>query len=95
MRKITNEAARALLNSRSFKRDNTEVIPSGLPRERKLTVMKLHGNVIATRIDRRITVTLGGHSNSLIRERLNGLLTVAAGGMQWNHRCEFVQENGE
>lgn len=58
MRKISYEAALAFCHNAHYKNDNTEVVVS----ERDcMTVMRLHGHIIATRVGVRVRVTLAGY----------------------------------
>ena len=92
MRKISHNAAMAFVHCYNYRKDNTEVVVS----ERDcMTVMRLHGHIIATRIGVRVRVTLAGYGTPTTRERVNGLLTVLADEFNWPHRCGFMQEKGK
>lgn len=92
MRKISHNAAMAFVRNNNYKCDNTEVVVS----ERDcMTVMRLHGHIIATRVGVRVRVTLAGYGTPTTRERVNGLLTVLADEFNWPHRCGFMQEKGK
>lgn len=69
MRKITEEAARAFANAQDWKLANTQVFSNG-----GAAFMELHGNKIAERGRRFMTLTLAGWPTRTTRERLNGLL---------------------
>ena len=89
MRKITRLAARAFIEGREFRRDNTEVVvaQTGYGDVKRLL---LHGNIIAIqdlfsntrnpskslmRTKGNLQITLAGWPTVTTRERLNGLLT--------------------
>lgn len=92
MRKISYEAALAFCHNAHYKNDNTEVVVS----ERDcMTVMRLRGHIIATRVGVRVRVTLAGYGTPTTRERVNGLLTVLADEFNWPHSCGFTQCKGE
>lgn len=92
MRKISHNAAMAFVRNNNYKCDNTEVVVS----ERDcMTVMRLHGHIIATRVGVRVRVTLAGYGTPTTRERVNGLLTVLADEFNWPHSCGFTQAKGE
>lgn len=92
MRKISYEAALAFCHNAHYKNDNTEVVVS----ERDgMTVMRLHGHIIAMRVGVRVRVTLAGYGTPTTRERVNGLLTTLADEFGWPHSCGFTQCKGE
>lgn len=69
MRKITQQAVNAFNENRNFKSGNTEVkvqYPAA-------TYLYLHGNLIAKKVDRAISVSIAGWNTPTTRERLNGL----------------------
>jgi len=89
MRKISKLAARAFIEGREFRRDNTEVVVArtGYGDVKRLL---LHGNIIATqdlfsntrdpskslmRTKGNLQITLAGWGTPTTRERLNTLLT--------------------
>jgi len=89
MRKISKLAARAFIEGRNFRRDNTEVnVHATILGKRK--EMRLHGNVIARQTgDQPLKITLAGWGTSTTRERLNTLLTETGkreGVWQRNHK---------
>lgn len=92
MRKITYNAALAFVHHSHYKCDNTEV--EHMERD-NMSVMRLHGNIIATLAGVRIRATLAGYGTPTTRERVNGLLTVLADEFNWPHRCGFRQEKGK
>lgn len=92
MRKITYNAALAFVHHSHYKCDNTEV--EHMERD-NMSVMRLHGNIIATLAGVRIRVTLAGYGTPTTRERVNGLLTVLAQEFNWPHSCGFTQCKGE
>ncbi|QDP60583.1 MAG: hypothetical protein Unbinned767contig1000_8 [Prokaryotic dsDNA virus sp.] len=65
MRKITEDAARALRTGKRFKRANTEV-DNGM--------MFLHGNLIAELDGHHLRLRMCGWGTPTTRERLNGIL---------------------
>ena len=73
MRAITQDAARAFIDGRPFKRDNTQV----RVRDGNVSLL-LHGNTIAVRHQGRplgeTVLSLCGWNTPTTRERLNGLL---------------------
>ncbi len=71
MRKITEDAVRAFLNGESFKRDNTTVEVMSKPNE---TVLKLHGHIIASRLNGTVRLNHCGWETNTTKERLNGVL---------------------
>ena len=88
MRKISKLAARAFIEGRSFRMDNTEVVVHAtiLGKRKEL---RLHGNVIARQTsDQPLKITLAGWPTPTTRERLNTLLTETGkreGVWQHNH----------
>ena len=74
MRKISKLAARAFIEGRNFRRDNTEVnVCKVIHCERK--ELRLHGNVIARQTgDQPLKITLAGWGTPTTRERLHTLL---------------------
>ena len=73
MRKITQEAAQALLNGETYRNNNTHVEGG---------VMLLHGNAIA-RYDRHtLIVSNAGWHTTTTKERLNGLLQTFGSGVR-------------
>lgn len=71
MRKITEDAIRAFIYGREFKRGNTEVRLYG-----KQRVLMLHGNPIATLDAGGLYIFTAGWATSTTKERLNGLPNV-------------------
>jgi hypothetical protein len=65
MRKITQEAARALLNGETYRNNNTHVDGG---------VMLLHGNAIARFNEGTLIVSNAGWHTTTTKERINGLL---------------------
>mgnify|MGYP003652679481 FL=1 len=103
MRKITKLAARAFIEGREFRRDNTSVViaQTGYGGVKRLL---LHGNIIAIqdlfsntrdpskslmRTKGNLQITLAGWPTTTTRERLNGLLT-ELGKREgiWQHKHE-------
>ena len=86
MRQITEQAARAFLAGRPFRKDNTEAVSCGAVRAK----LYLHGNLIAERRSNgEVHVTLAGWGTPTTRERLNGLEQLLNGTRsfhQKNHR---------
>ena len=80
MRKITNEAVRAFIEGRNFKKGNMRVDATN-----EFTLLKLHGNTIAT-IDAMgvLSVSNAGWSSNTTKERLNGLPGVSVHQKNWN-----------
>jgi len=68
MRKISEEAADALIFGYKYKKSNTEVVVIG-----NSTYLKLHGNTIARKIGGELTITMAGWFTNLTKERLNAL----------------------
>jgi len=87
MRKITKDAVEAFNNNFNFKRDNTQVVANA-----GLTVLVLHGNVIATKSPDTggVCVSNGGWFSNTTKERLNGL-----DGVSINQRKGEWYLNGE
>lgn len=74
MKKITNDACRAFMAAKPFKRSNTEVIVLD-----NVTIMKLFDNSIAYRYndpERTLSVTNCGWKTATTKERLNGIHAV-------------------
>ena len=68
MRKISEEAADALIFGYKYKKSNTEVVVIG-----KSSYLKLHGSCIARKISNDITITNAGWFSNVTKERLNAL----------------------
>ena len=82
MRKISKLAARAFIEGREFRRDNTSVTHNKDPHDPLAMHMqlRLHGNLIADWTNmlttrEKLRITLAGWPTVTTRERLNGLLT--------------------
>ena len=92
MRKISKLAARAFIEGREFRRDNTEVVVCEVI-HCKRKELRLHGNVIARQTSaargyQPLKITLAGWPTPTTRERLNTLLTEMGkreGVWQHNH----------
>jgi hypothetical protein len=65
MRRITQEAAQALLNGETYRNDNTHVEGG---------VMLLHGNAIARYDGHTLMISNAGWHTTTTKERLNGVL---------------------
>jgi len=97
VRKITKLAARAFVEARCFRRDNTSVVVHDTLCGR-IKTLSLHGNVIARQIinDKKpglwsseLHITLAGWPTATTRERLNGLLTeMGKRERVWQHKHE-------
>ena len=68
MRQITEDAIECFNNRQAFWLSNTEVVVSG-----RVTELRLHGNMIARKVDKTVEVTTAGWDTVTTRERLNGL----------------------
>jgi len=92
MRKITRLAARAFIEGRSFRKDNTSVkIIKRTPEDRHpARQLYLHGNLIAEYTNGwGLRITLAGWPTVTTRERLNGLLTeMGKRKGVWQHKHE-------
>ena len=76
MRKITQEAIRALLDKREFKKGNTQVKAYDAFGH-KNAYLFLHGNIIARYIHNDdLIITAAGWKTNTTKERLNGLPNV-------------------
>lgn len=91
MRKITREAASALLNRRAYRKANTEVAAGFL---------YLHGTAIAECREDGLWITVGDWNTLTTRERLNGLrgvrVSVSRGqlhlnGEPWDGRWKKIE----
>lgn len=72
MRKVTKAAVQALRWGYNFKQGNTRVeVDEQNP---NVVKMYLHGNLIASREYRNLTVYDGGWESNTTKERLNGIL---------------------
>lgn len=69
MRNITEQVTRAFFEGRNFKLSNTEVHADCTG-----VYLKLWGNLIAKRVNQRISISLAGYNTVTTRERLNGIL---------------------
>jgi hypothetical protein len=76
MRKITLEACQAFFDRKPFRCDNTQVEIRCYSYDYS-TVMLLHGNEIARKVGKQITLTLAGWPTVTTRDRLNGILQYA------------------
>lgn len=72
MRKITQQAIVAFLNSTRFERGNTRVVIGMLP-DSTGADLYLHGNLIARMDDTGLNVSSGGWQSATTKERLNAL----------------------
>ena len=97
MRKITRLAARAFIEGRSFRKDNTSVTYKADVLDPLCVNMqlRLHDNLIAEWIDvalphsMNLRITLAGWPTVTTRERLNGLLTeLGKREGVWQHKHE-------
>lgn len=89
MRKITEQAARALLTRTPFKSGNTQVkITAEANSDTPVARMYLHGNLIAELRGYNLHATLAGWPTPTTRERLNGICNLAGvpGFYQRDHR---------
>ena len=87
MRKISMDSAKALINGRSFKRDNTTVIDG---------VLRLYNNPIAWIEKGVLTLTDAGWDTVTTKDRLNGVLSVFNTGLgiiQRNFEWYIVDDN--
>ena len=71
MRQITENSVQAFNSNESFKSGNMEV--ELLP---NVTVLKLHGNIIASKKGNKLSISTCGWNSVTTRERLNGLYGV-------------------
>lgn len=102
MRKITQQAAAALLAFNEFKQSNTEVKLNDKASEwsdsdSKVSRMYLHGNLIAT-LDHnkaQLTITNAGWSSNVTKERLNALPNVSIYQQNWQWFLNGEAWNGE
>ena len=69
MRNITELATRAFFNGENFKLSNTEVHADCTG-----VYLYLWGNLIAKRVNERVSISLAGYNTVTTRERLNGIL---------------------
>lgn len=92
MRKVTKEAATALLKQKNYRNSNTEVHSNG-------QVMALHGNTIAMydALEGTLTVRDAGWQTVTTKERINGVLEVFGINtkiVQSNHQWYILSEQG-
>ena len=84
MRKITKESAKAFVNFKPYKKDNTEVLISNIAgksigfKDGGFSRLYLHGNQIAEIFDngtnQTVKIDLCGYHTRITRERINGVL---------------------
>lgn len=72
MRKITKQSVESFLNSTNFKGGNMRVLIV-----ENMTLLQLHGNTIAKKIDGKMFITNCGWFSNTTKERLNGLPNVS------------------
>ena len=85
MRQITRDAINAFTSNVPFSRDNTTVHVSD-----DATIMRLHGNLIAKKINGELFITDAGWDTMTTKERLNGLP-----GVQITQKKSIWYLNGE
>ena len=73
MRKITKESVNAFLNHETFNKANMQVVVE----HANLTVLKLHGNIIAKIESHNLFITSAGWETNTTKERLNVVLQLA------------------
>ena len=93
-RKITEDACRAFHNGYSFKRSNTEVIEFPSSTE---SLMKLHNNPIAKRMNGRLYIRSAGWRTLTTKERLNGIsgVNVHQSNFDWYLNGELWENDSE
>lgn len=74
MRKVTREAVAAFLDDRKFQSGNTQVAFRPYRGDETVTMLLLHGNTIAAKRGREVSVSLAGWNTPTTRERVNGVL---------------------
>ncbi len=88
MRKITNIITNAFIAGNPLRQGNDEVRING-----KITELRLHGHVIAERINGKLFICNCGYQTNVTKERLNGLPNVSIqqkkgvwylNGKEWN-----------
>lgn len=71
MRKITENAVVAFFNNYDFNRDNTSV---SYDYDTNTATMRLHGNLIAKKVNGTVSISNCGWETTTTKERLNGIL---------------------
>ena len=73
MRQITKQAVNKFNNNKNYKKDNTRIEYQHIFSE-PTTIMYLHNNIIAQKLNKEIRISNCGWFSNTTKERLNGLL---------------------
>ena len=88
MRKVTELATRAFFNGENFKLSNTEVHADCTG-----VYLYLWGNLIAKRVNQRVSISLAGYNTVTTRERLNGILKNFNKGITTKKGVVYLKDN--